>query len=82
MTQLPEPVDILTLTYIEGQPVKVRPVRAHLGVDAIRALIRDGSVTGLHVIDDFPPFICDSCEYAKTTRNSKRTNGATSTSIG
>src|SRR5258708_945061 len=40
----------------------------HVSVDAIRALIRGGSITGLQLIDDFPSFICDSCEYAKTTR--------------
>jgi hypothetical protein len=35
--------------------------------DAIRALMRADSITGLHVIEGFPPFICDSCEFAKTT---------------
>ena len=53
-----EPVDILTLHRRLG----------HISVDAIRTLIRAGSITGVQVIDDFPPFICDSCEYAKTTR--------------
>ena len=53
-----EAVDILTLHRRLG----------HISVDAICALIRAGSITGVHVIDDFPPFICDSCEYAKTTR--------------
>jgi transposase InsO family protein len=37
-------------------------------VDAIRALVRAGSITGVHLINDFPPFICNSCEYAKTTQ--------------
>jgi hypothetical protein len=57
-----EAVDILTLHRRLG----------HISVDAIRALIRAGSITGVHVIDDFPPFICDSCEYAKTTRKQIR----------
>ena len=52
-----EPVNILTLHRRLG----------HISVDSIRALMRAGSITGLHVIDNFPPFICDSCEYAKTT---------------
>ena len=34
----------------------------------VRTPIRAGSITGVRVIDDFPPFICDSCEYATTTR--------------
>jgi len=57
-----EPVDILTLHRRLG----------HISVDAIRTLIRSGSITGLQLIDDLPPFTCDSCEYAKTTRKSIR----------
>ena len=57
-----EPVDILMLHRRLG----------HISVDSIRALLRAGSITGVHVIDDYPPFICDSCEYAKTTRKSIR----------
>jgi hypothetical protein len=40
----------------------------HLPANAIRSLIRAGAITGLQLIDDFPPFTCDSCEYAKLTR--------------
>ena len=36
-----------------------------LAVDAVRALIRAGSITRVRVINDFPPFICDS---VNTTR--------------
>jgi hypothetical protein len=39
---------------------------------SICTLIRAGSITGVNVIDDFPPFICDSCEYANTTRQTIR----------
>ena len=53
-----EPVDILTLHRRLG----------HISVDAIRTLVRTGSITGIQLIDDLPPFTCDSCEYAKTTR--------------
>jgi hypothetical protein len=52
-----EPMDILTLHRRLG----------HISVDAIRALVRTGSITSVHVIDNFPPFTCNSCEYAKTT---------------
>ena len=55
---LAEPVNILTLHRRLG----------HISVNAICALIRAGSITGIQLIDDFPPFICDSCEYAKTTQ--------------
>jgi hypothetical protein len=54
---LAEPIDILMLHCRLG----------HISVDAICSLICDGSITGVHVIDNFPPFICDSCEYAKMT---------------
>jgi Pol polyprotein len=39
----------------------------HISVDTICALICTGSISGLQLIDGFPPFICDSCKYAKTT---------------
>src|SRR6267142_6433603 len=52
-----EPVDILTLHQRLG----------HVSTDTICSLIHTGSITGLHVIDDFPPFICDLCKYAKMT---------------
>ena len=42
--------------------------QGHISVDAVRVLIRTGSITGVHVINDFIPFICDSCEYVKMTR--------------
>jgi hypothetical protein len=57
-SKLAEPVDILTLRCRLG----------HISVDIIHNLIHAGSITGLQVIDNFPPFICDLCEYAKTTR--------------
>ena len=53
-----EPVDILTLHRRLG----------HLSANSIRSLLRANAVTGVHVIDSFPPFVCDSCEHAKTTR--------------
>src|SRR6266850_6556095 len=53
-----EPVDILMLHRRLG----------HVSTNTIRSLIRASSITGLHIIDDFPPFICDLCEYAKMTR--------------
>ena len=55
---LAEPVDILMLHHRLG----------HISVNAIRALIHAGFITGIQLIDDFPPFICNSCEYAKTTQ--------------
>jgi len=39
----------------------------HVSMDIIHSLIHTSSITGLHVINNFPPFICDSCKYAKTT---------------
>ena len=30
-------------------------------------LVRSNAVSSLHLINDFPPFTCDSCEYAKAT---------------
>ena len=54
-----EPVDILTLHHRLG----------HLSADSICTLLHANAVTGVHVIDSFPPFVCDSCEHAKTTRN-------------
>jgi gag-pre-integrase-like protein len=50
-------VDILTLHQRLG----------HISVDTIHALIHAGSITGLQLINDSPPFTYDSCEYAKTT---------------
>jgi hypothetical protein len=55
---LAQSMDILTLHQRLG----------HISVNAIHALICAGSITGLQLIDDFPPFTCDSCKYAKTTR--------------
>ncbi len=40
----------------------------HIPANAICSLICAGAITGLQLIDDFPPFTCDSCEYAKLTR--------------
>jgi hypothetical protein len=57
-----ETVDILTLHRRLG----------HISTDAIRALIRSNAVAGLHVIDNFPSFTCDSCEHAKMTRKAIR----------
>ena len=57
-TTMAEPVDILMLHHRMG----------HISVNAIHALIHTGSITGLQVIDNFPPFICDLCKYAKMTR--------------
>src|SRR6266702_2233088 len=57
-----ESVDILTLHRRLG----------HISTNAIHALIHANAVTGLHLIDDLPPFTCDSCEYAKTTRKAIR----------
>jgi len=57
-----ESVNILTLHWRLG----------HISANAIHALIRTNTVTGLHLIDDFPSFTCDSCEYAKTTRKAIR----------
>jgi hypothetical protein len=57
-----ESVDLLTLHRRLG----------HISPDSIRALIRTNAVTGIHLIDDFPPFTCDSCEYAKMTRKAIR----------
>ena len=42
--------------------------RVNIPVEAVRALIGAGSITVVRVINDFSPFICDSCEYVKTTR--------------
>jgi hypothetical protein len=57
-----ESVDILTLHRRLG----------HIPADAIRALIRSNAVVGLRVIDNYPHFTCDSCEYVKTTRKTIR----------
>jgi len=58
----PKHVDILTLHRRLG----------HISADSIRTLIHSNAVSGLQLIDDFPPFICDLCEYAKATRKSIR----------
>ncbi len=54
----PKHVDILTLHHRLG----------HISADSIRTLICSNAVSGLQLIDDFPPFTCDLCEYAKATR--------------
>ena len=59
---LAKPIDILMLHRRLG----------HISVNAIRTLICAGSITGIQLIDNFPPFICDSCEYAKTTQKAIR----------
>ena len=41
---------------------------SHIAADAIRALMRNHAITGIDLIDDGSPIICDSCEYAKMTR--------------
>src|SRR5258707_4700546 len=56
-TGLAQSVDILMLHQRLG----------HISVNAIHAFIHAGSIIGLQLIDNFPYFICDSCEYAKTT---------------
>ena len=58
----PECVDILTLHRRLG----------HISADAIRHLIHSNAVSGLRLIDDLPPFTCDSCQYAKATRKTIR----------
>jgi Pol polyprotein len=55
--ELAQSMDILTLHQKLG----------HISVNAICALIHAGFISGLQLIDNFPPFICDSCKYAKTT---------------
>ena len=39
---------------------------SHSRSSYIQASFITGSRIGVHVIDDFPRFICDSCEYVKT----------------
>ncbi len=51
----PEHVDILTLHCRLG----------HISADSIHTLIRSNAVSSLQLIDDFPSFTCDLCEYAK-----------------
>ena len=55
--ELPKCVDILTLHHRLG----------HISVDTICQLIHSNTVAGLHLVDDLPPFTCDSCQYAKAT---------------
>jgi hypothetical protein len=41
----------------------------HVAPSTIRTLIRTNAITGVQLVDDPSiPFVCDSCEYAKTTR--------------
>ena len=40
----------------------------HISADAIRNLIRFNAITGIKLIDNGSPIICQSCEYAKLTR--------------
>ena len=44
----------------------------HIPSDAIRSLIRNHAIDGIELIDDGSQIICDSCEYAKLTRKSIR----------
>jgi hypothetical protein len=44
----------------------------HISADTVRTLIQRGIVTGLTISDNTPIFVCDSCEYAKTTRKAIR----------
>ena len=69
-----EHVDILTLHRRLG----------HISLDAIRTLIRNKAVSGIHLIDDHPTLSCDSCEYAKTTRKpiQKQREGPQADSFG
>ena len=39
----------------------------HIAANSIHSLIRANSITGVHLIDDSTPLLCDSCEYAKMT---------------
>ena len=71
-----EQVDILTVHRRLG----------HISADTIRSLVRTNAVTGLHLIDPNPssPLVCDSCDYAKTTRKpiQKETTTPLATSFG
>ena len=71
-----EQVDILTVHRRLG----------HISADTIRSLVRTNAVTGLHLIDPTPtsPLVCDSCDYAKTTRKPIRKESPTplATSFG
>jgi hypothetical protein len=75
-------VKLATDNGISAEPVITfsRSIAGHVSVDAIRALLIFKPVPspdrGVHVIDDFPPFICDSCEYVKTTRKQIRKEAA------
>ena len=53
----PESVNILTL----------QQRLIHISTNAIHTLTHANAVTGLHLIDDSPPFNCDSSKYAETT---------------
>ena len=39
----------------------------HISINTIHALYWAGSITGIYMVDNFPPFICNFCEYAKMT---------------
>jgi transposase InsO family protein len=69
-----ERVDILTLHRRLG----------HIALNTIRTLVRNKAISGIHLIDDHPPFACDSCEYAKTTRKpiQKQHEGPQATAFG
>jgi hypothetical protein len=42
----------------------------HISADAIHNLIHHGAITGIKLVDDGSLIICQSCEYAKMTRKS------------
>ena len=44
----------------------------HILADSIRSLVRNNAITGLQLIDNKSPFICDSCEHAKLTHKNIR----------
>ncbi len=49
----------------------------HLVLKSICALMNAHSVTGLRLIDDLSPFVCDSCDWAKTTHKRIRKHHVT-----
>ena len=53
-------------------------------MNAIRTLIRNKAISGIHLIDDQSTLNCDSCEYAKTTRKpiQKQREGLQADSFG
>ena len=40
----------------------------HISADSIHSLIHNNAITGLQLIDDKSPFICDLYEHVKLTR--------------